>query len=69
MDSFRSQAVKPAAYSIRFIPGPGGSVLAVGGVAEVITDTTLIWIVLLVAVGGFIVSCLWRAGAGRDPRS
>jgi hypothetical protein len=64
-DSFRSQGVKPAGCSIRPL-GPGAAFLEEVGV---ITDTALIWLVLLLGVGGFIVSCLWRVFVTRHPGS
>jgi len=36
---------------------------------RVINDITLIWIVILIAVGRFIVSCPWSAYVARDPGS
>jgi hypothetical protein len=42
--------------------GPTG----VRGRLGVITDITLIWVVLLGGVGGFVVACLWRAYVAHD---
>jgi hypothetical protein len=45
--------------------GPTG----VQGRLGVITDTTLIWVVLLGVVGVFVVACLWRAYVAHDHES